>query len=140
MDTIPLASSLNRKRLLIFWLLLLLVLLWGCEKKKGAREEAGKKQKVPVGIITTTNYCQGTMTSADVKVKPGYIALSHDIEKQYRLKFGDLIYLEGETEPYEFMDRMPPQWNRRADLYSRICKDAREFGVQKRMVWFVRKQ
>ena len=80
------------------------------------------------------------MTSADVKVKPGYIALSHDIEKQHRLKFGDLIYLEGETEPYEFMDRMPPQWERRADLYSRSCKDAKEYGVQKRMLWFVRKQ
>ena len=133
MDTVPLASSVSRRRLLIFLLLLLLVQLWGCEK-------ARKEQKVPIGIITTTNYCQGIMTSADVKVKPGYIALSHDIEKQYRLKFGDLIYLEGETEPYEFMDRMPPQWKRRADLYSRRCKDAREYGVQKRMLWFVRKQ
>ncbi len=95
---------------------------------------------MPIGIITTTNYCQGVMTAADVKVKPGYLALSRDLIKQHRLKFGDLIYLEGETEPYEFMDTMPPQWHRRADLYSRICKDAREYGVQKRMLWFVRKQ
>jgi hypothetical protein len=80
------------------------------------------------------------MTAADVKVKPGHIALSRDLEEQHGLKFGDLIYLEGETEPYEFMDRMPPQWKRRADLYSRLCKDAREYGVQKRMLWFVRKQ
>jgi hypothetical protein len=140
MDTAPLAFSVNRSRPLIFLLLILLVQLGGCEEKKGAREEARKEQKVPIGIITTTNYCQGVMTSADVKVKPGYIALSHDLEKQHRLKFGDLIYLEGETEPYEFMDRMPPQWERRADLYSRSCKDAREYGVQKRMLWFVRKQ
>jgi hypothetical protein len=118
----------------------LLVQIGGCEEKKGAREEARKEQKVPIGIITTTNYCQGVMTAADVKVKPGYIALSWDIEEQHRLKFGDLIYLEGETEPYVFMDRMPPQWKRRADLYSRFCKDAREYGVQKRMLWFVRKQ
>ena len=140
MDTAPLAFSMNRRGPLIFLLLLLLIQLWGCGEKKGAREEARKEEKVPIGIITTTNYCQGVMTSADVKVKPGYIALSRDIEKQHRLKFGDLIYLEGETEPYEFMDRMPPQWHRRADLYSRICKDAREYGVQKRMLWFVRKQ
>ncbi len=80
------------------------------------------------------------MTSADVKVKPGYIALSRDIKKRHRLKYGDLIYLEGETEPYEFMDLMPPQWKRRADLYSRVCKDAREYGVQRRRLWFVRKQ
>lgn len=129
MDTAPLASSLNRRRPLIFLLLLLLVQLWGCEEKK-----------VPIGIITTTNYCQGVMTAANVKVKPGHIALSRDIENQHRLKFGDLIYLEGETEPYVFMDRMPMEWKRRADLYSRLCKDAREYGVQKRMLWFVRKQ
>lgn len=121
-------------------LLLLLVQLWGCEQKKGAREEARKEEKVRIGVITTTNYCQGVMTSADVKVKPGYIALSRDLVKQHRLNYGDLIYLEGETEPYEFMDTMPPQWKRRADLYSRICKDAREYGVQKRRLWFVRKQ
>jgi hypothetical protein len=139
MDMARLASSMNRARAL-FLLLLLLLQLWGCEEKKGAREGARKEQKVPIGIITTTNYCQGVMTSADVKVKPGYIALSRDIEEQHRLKFGDLIYLEGETEPYVFMDRMPPQWKRRADLYSRRCKDAREYGVQKRMLWFVRKQ
>ncbi|MCX5893122.1 MAG: hypothetical protein NTW80_09155 [Deltaproteobacteria bacterium] len=132
MDTSPLVFTVNRSRPLIFLLVLLLVQLGGCE--------ARKEKKVPIGIITTTNYCQGVMTSADVKVKPGYIALSHDIEKQHRLKFGDLIYLEGESEPYEFMDRMPPQWARRADLYSRSCKNAREYGVQKRMVWFVRKQ
>ena len=140
MDTIPLASSMNRRRLLFLLLLLLLVQLGSCEGTKGAREEARKEEKVPIGIIITTNYCQGVMTTADVKVKPGDIALSRDIEEQHRLKFGDLIYLEGETEPYVFMDRMPPQWKRRADLYSRICKDAREYGVQKRMLWFVRKQ
>ncbi len=132
MDASAFAFSVNRRRPLIVVLLLLVVQLGGCEGRK--------EQKAPIGIITTTNYCQGVMTSADVKVKPGYIALSRDIEKKFRLKFGDLIYLEGETEPYEFMDRMPPQWSRRADLYSRSCKVATEYGVQKRMVWFVRKQ
>jgi len=68
------------------------------------------ERKEPIGIITTTNYCQGTTTASDTIVKPGDIALSHDIEKKYRLKFGDLIYLEGEKEPYIFTDRMPGQW------------------------------
>jgi hypothetical protein len=98
------------------------------------------ERKEPIGIITTTNYCQGTTTASDTKVKPGDIALSHDIEKKYRLKFGDLIYLEGEKEPYIFTDRMPGQWSRRADLYSRSCKTAKEYGVRKRMLWFVRKK
>ena len=73
MDTVPLASSMNRRRPLIFLLLLLLVQLWGCEARK-------ENQRVPIGMITTTNYCQGVMTSADVKVKPGYIALSEDLK------------------------------------------------------------
>ena len=68
------------------------------------------ERKEPIGIITTTNYCQGTTTASDSKVKPGDIALSHDIEKKHKLKFGDLIYLEGEKEPYVFTDRMPGQW------------------------------
>jgi len=78
--------------------------------------------------------------ASDTIVKPGDIALSHDIEKKYKLKFGDLIYLEGEKEPYVFTDRMPGQWERRADLYSRSCKTAKEYGIRKRMVWFVRKK
>jgi hypothetical protein len=98
------------------------------------------ERKEPIGIITTTNYCQGTTTASDSKVKPGDIALSHDIEKKHKLKFGDLIYLEGEKEPYVFTDRMPGQWTRRADLYSRSCKTAEEYGVRKRMLWFVRKK
>jgi len=98
------------------------------------------ERKEPIGIITTTNYCQGTATASDSKVKPGDIALSHDIEKKYKLKFGDLIYLEGENEPYIFTDRMPEQWERRADLYSRSCKTAEEYGVGKSMVWFARKK
>lgn len=79
MDTAALASSMNRRRPLIFLLLILLVPTEGCEKKKEireearkeekiAREEARKEQKVPIGIVTTTNYCKGRMTSADVEV------------------------------------------------------------------------
>ncbi len=97
------------------------------------------EQKQPIGIITTTSYCTGRITSSSKIVKPGDIALSHDIIKKYRLKFGDLIYLDGEDVPYVFLDKMPPQWHGRADLYSRICKHSEDYGVRKRMIWFVRK-
>ncbi len=93
-----------------------------------------------IGMVTTTNYClHGKKTASDRIVKPGDIALSHDLEKKYHLKFGDLIYLDGEKEPYVFVDRMPPEWKRHADLYSRSCKTAEEYGRRKRMLWFVRK-
>ncbi len=98
------------------------------------------ERKEPIGILTTTNYCQGKITASTSIVKPGDIALSRDIEKKHGLKFGDLIYLEGEEEPYVFLDRMPGQGERRADLYSRSCKTAEEYGVRKRMLWFVRKK
>jgi len=95
--------------------------------------------KHPIGIITTTEYCQGIITAATTRVKPGDIALSRDLEKNYGLKFGDLIYLDGETEPYIFRDRMPPEWQQHADIYLRSCKAAEKYGVRKRMAWFVRK-
>src|SRR4030043_1903412 len=98
------------------------------------------ERKESIGILTFNYCCQGKITASATLVKPGYIALSHDIEKKHGLKFGDLIYLEGEKEPYVFTDRMPAQWERRADLYSRSCKTAEEYGVRKSMLWFVRKK
>ncbi len=97
------------------------------------------EQKQPIGFVTTTNYCTGRITSSSKIVKPGDIALSHDIIKKHRLKFGDLIYVDDEPTPYEFLDKMPPQWHWRADLYSRSCKNAEDYGVKKRMLSFVRK-
>jgi hypothetical protein len=98
------------------------------------------ERKEPIGILTTTNYCQGKITASTQLIKPGDIALSRDIENKHGLQFGDFIYLEGEKEPYVFTDRMPARWERHADLYSRSCKTAKEYGVRKRMLWFVRKK
>ncbi len=138
----------RRKRVLLVIFLILLVQPCACEKVKESKERQEEireeirmkvEGKNPIGRITTTNYCSGRITASDMKVRPGYIALSRDIVRQHKLKFGDLIYLEGETEPYIFEDTMPPQWHRHADLYSRICRNAKEYGVQKRMLWFVTK-
>ncbi|MCL4500473.1 MAG: hypothetical protein M1438_01290 [Deltaproteobacteria bacterium] len=100
---------------------------------------ACEERKQPIGMVTTTNYCRGKIMASSKIVKPGDIALSHDLIKKYRLKFGDLIYLDDEPTPYVFLDKMPPEWKRRADLYSRNCKNAEDYGVRKRMLWFVRK-
>ncbi len=141
-----LAPARNLTGIMVLFLFML-VQLSACEPKKEnreqpreqIREEVKRELKEPLGMITTTNYCQGKTTAASVKVKPGHIALSRDIVKKHKLKFGDLIYLEGETEPYDFMDTMPPKWKRHADLFSRRCKTAKEYGVQKRRLWVVRK-
>jgi hypothetical protein len=98
------------------------------------------ERKQPIGVVTTTNYCQGKITASTKIVKPGDIALSRDIEKKYGLTYGDLIYVDDERDPYVFMDRMPSEWKRHVDLYTRSCKNAKEYGVRKRMIWFVRKR
>ncbi len=140
------APARNRPGIMVLSLFLL-VPLSACEQKKETteeprkqiKEEVKKEIKLPIGLITTTNYCLKGFTAADVKAKPGHIALSRDIVKKHKLKFGDAIYLEGEDEPYEFMDTMPPKWHRHADLFSRKCKTAREYGVKNRRLWVVRK-
>ncbi len=116
-------------------ILLLLLLPWGC----GEEEAPWIMNKQPMGKVTTTNYCTGKITASSKVVKPGDIALSRDLERKYRLKFGDLIYLEDEAAPYVFVDRMPAEWHRHADIYIRYCKDAKEYGVRERRLWFARK-
>ncbi len=96
-------------------------------------------EKVSMGRVTTTNYCEGRVTSSDKKIKPGYMALSRDLARQHHLKFGDFIYLEGEDEPYIFEDYLPRGYTRHADFFSRQCKSARKYGLQKRLLWFLKK-
>ena len=119
----------SRWKLVILLFILFLGQLLACGEKRQ-----------PMEVVTTTNYCQGKITASSQVVKPGDIALSHDLERKYKLKFGDLIYVEGEPEPYVFADRMPAQWQRHVDLYTRSCKTAKEYGIKKRMLWFVRKR
>jgi 3D (Asp-Asp-Asp) domain-containing protein len=96
------------------------------------------RAKEPMGVINTTMYCTGRVTTSGVPVQPGQVALSWDIKRQYRLEFGDLIYIDDEGEPYVFTDTMPRRWKRHGDIYLRNCKEAKFHGVKKRRAWFVR--
>jgi len=117
----------------IRFLILLLLLLFLPQNPYTEKKEL-------IGIITTTSYCLHTITASGGKTKPGYVALIRDLEKKFGLEFGDLIHVEGEAEPFIFMDRMPSQWRKHVDIYRISCKDANEHGVKKRMLWFTKKQ
>jgi hypothetical protein len=73
-------------------------------------------------------------------VKEGHIALSPDIRRYHKPKFGDKILLEG-IGIFEFQDHMPNQWRRKADVFISDRCEANHFGVKKGIqAWLIRKE
>ncbi|SRR5713101_950217 len=79
--------------------------------------------------VTVTAYCDGTVTAAGTRPRPGIIALSRDVERLLGVQFGDHVRLEGVGE-YVFLDRMPWYWYRRVDIYVPPRAKALEFGIR----------
>ena len=73
--------------------------------------------------------CDSTplITASNTKVKTGIVALSRDIEKKYRLKFGDYIQIEGHGF-YVFQDRMNKKVKNTIDVFMWSRKKAIKFG------------
>ncbi len=70
-------------------------------------------------------------TASNRRVRDGICALSRDIEKEFDLKFGDMIYLyfkEG-IEICEFQDRMNLRIRKTVDLFIWWKRAALRFGV-----------
>jgi 3D (Asp-Asp-Asp) domain-containing protein len=82
-------------------------------------------------IVTVTAYSRrsGKITASRQKVRPGIIALSRDLERDWGVKFGDLIHLPG-IGTLEFQDRMPPYWTERVDVYHECYYEAKRFGIK----------
>ena len=72
------------------------------------------------------------ITASNQRVRDGICALSRDIEKQFKLKFGDLIHLEG-IGTCEFQDRMHKRKRRQVDLFMWWKRAALRFGVIERV-------
>ena len=91
--------------------------------------------------ITVTAYSyegQKRITASGKIVCVGHIALSRDLEKKYKIKFGDQIIVKG-IGTYEFQDRMPFQKNM-CDIYFASKKEAILFGKKhNRIIQIVRK-
>jgi 3D (Asp-Asp-Asp) domain-containing protein len=78
----------------------------------------------------TIDQCDDTpfITASNQRVRDGIVALSRDLEKEFKFKFGDLVTLDG-IGVFEFQDRMHPRWERKVDVFMWKRQDALEFGV-----------
>ena len=99
--------------------------------------------KIPVTVTAySPRICETddspTITASNKKVKEGYVALSRDIEKKYRLKFGDKVYLEGYGE-YQFEDRMHRRKRKQVDIFMHSTKEALKHG-RKKSILVIRKK
>jgi len=95
---------------------------------------------VPIGKINVTSYTyyknSKNITASGKKVRSGHIALSPDIRKQFKPKFGDKIFLEG-FGLFEYQDHMPNQWRRRADIFIADRSTCFRFGLKKGVVAYL---
>jgi 3D (Asp-Asp-Asp) domain-containing protein len=79
------------------------------------------------------------ITASMTKVRVGIVALSRDLEKEYNLKFGDIIYIHG-MGPFKFQDRMHKRWTKKVDVFMWSRKDAIQFGRQERRIQFIKNE
>lgn len=70
------------------------------------------------------------ITASNKRAKPGIVALSRDLEKEFDFKFGDTVVIEG-IGCFVFEDRMNKRWTRRVDILMTSRENARKFGVQR---------
>lgn len=70
------------------------------------------------------------ITASNKRVQEGFCAVSRDLEEQLKLKFGDLIHLDG-IGTCEFQDRMSRRKKLQIDLFMWEEKDAIKFGIKR---------
>jgi 3D (Asp-Asp-Asp) domain-containing protein len=68
-----------------------------------------------------------TITASGQTVRVGIIALSRDLEKEFNLKFGDMVELRG-LGYFEFQDRMNKRMRHSVDIFMHNYDDAIRFG------------
>ena len=79
------------------------------------------------------------------RVKEGGIALSRDLEKKYKLKEGDRIYLDCFTDKrysgiYSFNDRMHKRKKNQVDIFMLSLKKAKRVGIKNRAKLYIYKR
>ncbi len=111
--------------------LIINAILWG-----GYPDNGNAKMSQYVMTVTVTAYSPSVdetdstpyTTASNKRVRDGICALSQDIEKQFDLQWGDMIYLEG-IGTCEFQDRMNKRMRKTVDLFFWWKRAAKRFGV-----------
>jgi 3D (Asp-Asp-Asp) domain-containing protein len=94
-----------------------------------------------MSVVTVTAYHPGVtapgspkgITASGQRVAEGMMAVSRDVEKSLNLGFGDRVLLHG-MGVFEFQDRMHPRCKKKADVFMKSYKKARQFGVRRYIV------
>ena len=94
----------------------------------------------------TTAQCDSspTITASNKKIRLGYCAVSYDIKKKYKLKFGDYIVVPdmgnyGYSVIYEFQDHMNRRIKNTIDIYVLTYKEAIELGRKKMKIYIIKR-
>ncbi len=95
---------------------------------------------VTMSIVSVTAYSSNCFrqphygkTSSGKRVKEGMVALSRDVERSLRLKFGNRVLLHG-LGVFQFEDRMASRWRKKADVFMKSVPNARRFGLKRHVV------
>jgi 3D (Asp-Asp-Asp) domain-containing protein len=80
--------------------------------------------------ITATAYSLKGRMSNGKNTHLGTIALSRDLIKILKVKFGDEVEIIG-VGRFIFRDCMPPKWRMRVDIWMPTTKQCKVFGVKK---------
>lgn len=78
----------------------------------------------------------GSITADGNAVKPGVLAVSHDLQKKYGLKMGKKVVLKG-YGTFVVGDLMHKRFTKRVDIISFIPKWSEKFGVKESTLYFV---
>jgi len=74
-------------------------------------------------------------TASGKRVRGGIVALSKDVERRYKFRFDEKLWLvhptTGKGKEVTFTDRMNPRWRSRADVFMWSEKNCARFGKRK---------
>lgn len=88
--------------------------------------DLNSRSKIPV---TVTSYCLKSKMSNGQKTHHGAIALSRDLVRDLKVRFGDTVEVQG-LGTFIYKDHMPNQWRRRVDVWLPNYKQCSSFGIK----------
>jgi len=87
--------------------------------------------------VTVTSYCLKSRMSNGEKTHYGCIALSRDLIRDLKVKFGDIVEIKG-MGTFVYKDWMPNQWKRRVDIWKSSYKQSKSFGIKRSQIRVVK--